>query len=305
MTETAIAALVIILAGAGARRAGLIRVEDGPLLVRLVIHLGLPALVFLIVVRADLTAALLLVPVAGWAIHLLLLGAMVLLVRARGVEGPRAGALIVATAVGNTGFFGLPLIAASGEGFSLAAAVMYDTFATALITWSSTVAVASAYGEGGEGPRIDLRRLGRALALPPNWGMAAGLACNLSGARDLPSAVERPLEILAAIVLPLVMIYAGVLLDLRPLRRVWRSVAFVVVTRLVVAGAIGLGIGVALGLEGATLHTVVLMSAMPTAMMSLVLGGQYRLRTDVIAGAVVATTLLSTLTLPVLRALLL
>jgi predicted permease len=48
----------------------------------------------------------------------------------------------------------------------------------------------------------------------------------------------------------------------------------------------------------------VLMAAMPTAMMSLVIGGWFKLKTDVIAGAVVATTLLATLVLPLIRALL-
>ena len=98
---------------------------------------------------------------------------------------------------------------------------------------------------------------------------------------------------------------AGVLLEVGVLRRVWRQVSFVTVVRLGVAALLGLGIGLALGFGGATLHTVVLMAAMPTAMMSLVLGSKFRLRTDVIAGAVVVTTLLATLTLPAIRSALL
>ncbi len=43
------------------------------------------------------------------------------------------------------------------------------------------------------------------------------------------------------------------------------------------------------------------MAAMPTAMMSLVLGDRYGLRRDVLAGAVVVTTLLCTITLPIVR----
>jgi hypothetical protein len=39
-------------------------------------------------------------------------------------------------------------------------------------------------------------------------------------------------------------------------------------------------------------------------MMSLVIGGWYRLRTDLIAGAIVTTTVLCTLTLPLIKALL-
>ena len=72
--------------------------------------------------------------------------------------------VMLAGAVGNTGFFGLPLIAASGDGFSLAAAVMYDTLGTGLITWTSTVAVASGFGgERGGGREVAraLRGLGK------------------------------------------------------------------------------------------------------------------------------------------------
>ena len=86
MTETAFGALLIILAGALARYFGVIRREDGPLLVRVVIHLALPSLIFLILVRADLHGALLLVPLAGIAIHLILLGLVGLSARIWGIR---------------------------------------------------------------------------------------------------------------------------------------------------------------------------------------------------------------------------
>src|SRR5205085_4183490 len=205
--------------------------EDGALLVRIVLYLALPCLVFLIVVRAELHPALILVPIAGWAVHALLLGSALAAGRLLRLDRPSAGALAVASAVGNTGFFGLPLIAASGSGFSLAAAVMYDTFSTGLITWTSTVAVASAFGDGE--PRLALRPLARALLLPPNWALVAGLIVNAAGGKDLPALVERPLEILGAAVLPLVMIYAGLMLEVSGLRGLWAEVGVVAVHRLV------------------------------------------------------------------------
>ena len=268
------------------------------MLVRVVIYLALPALVFLILVQADLDGALILVPIAAFAIHLLLLGLSRVATLVWGMERPRAGALIVATAVGNTGFFGLPLIAASGEGFSLPAAVMYDTIATGLITWTSTVAVASAFGRADHEPKVSFGDLGRSLLLPPNWALAAGLAFNLAGIDELPVLVERPLELLSAAVLPLTMIYAGLLIELRGLPRLWGEVSYSVVVRLGIAAVIGLGVASALGLSGDILNTVVIMAAMPTAMMSLVIGARSGLRADVIAAAVVVTTLLSTATLP-------
>jgi len=273
--------------------------------VRVVIYLALPALIFLILVRADLDGTLALVPVAGFAIHGILLGVAWVSTRLWGMERPRAGALIVATAVGNTGFFGLPLIAASGDDFSLPAAVMYDSIATGLITWTSTVAVATAYGRPDGEPRVALGDLGRALLLPPNWALAAGLAVNLAGVEDLPLLVERPLELLGAAVLPLTMVYAGLMIELGGLARLWGEVGYTAVVRLGVATLIGLGVATALGLDGDILDTVVIMAAMPTAMMSLVIGARSGLRADVIAWAVVVTTLLSTATLPAWRAVIL
>ena len=302
MTETAFGALLIILAGAVAKHYGIIRREDGPLLVRIVIHLALPSLIFLIIAEADLDPTLLLVPVAAYAVHFILLGLVWVSVRVWGMERPRAGAVIVATAVGNTGFFGIPLIAASGDGFSLPAAVMYDALATGLITWTSTVAIASAYGRSDEEPRISWGDLGRALLLPPNWALAAGLLVNVTGIGDLPTSVERPLELLGAATLPLTMLYAGLMIELRGMGALWREISYITVVRLGVAAVIGLGVAVALGLSGDVLNTVVIMAAMPTALMSLVLGTRFGVRSDILAGAVVVTTVLATLTLPAWRA---
>jgi len=305
MTATAFGALLIILSGAVARRFGVLKPEHGPALVRIVIHLALPPLIFTILVKADLHGSLLLVPLAGFAIHFVMLAAVVVSARIWGMERPRAGALIVATAVGNTGFFGLPLIAASGDGFSLAAAVMYDSLATGIITWTSTVWVATSYGREPGADPIDWRGFGKALLLPPNWALAAGLIVNAAGVDELPELIDRPLELLGAAVLPLVMIYCGLALDLRGLGRVRGEIVYAVVMRLGVAALVGVGVATLLGLDGNTFNTVVIMAAMPTAMMSLVIGSSRGLRPDVIAGAVVVTTLLSTATLPAVRALLL
>lgn len=302
MIQTSLAALLLILAGAVMRRRGLLREVHADALVNIVLYLAMPALVFLILARADLRRELLLVPVAGWAVHAVMLGTAAGITRLRRMERPRAGAFMAASAVGNTGFFGLPLVAASGAGFSLPAAVMFDALATGIITWTSTVAIATAMGDRGEGrARVDWGGLARGLALPPTWAMVAGLAWNLGGLGEVPSGVARPLEILGAAVLPLVMIYGGLVFRPDAIGRSLGDVAMVTVLRLALGGVVGLVVGRALGLGGSTLHTVVVMAAMPSAMMSLVLGDRYGLRRDVLAGAVVATTLLCTLTLPIVR----
>ena len=303
MTATAVGALGIILLGWLARRVGVLRPKDGPMLVQIVLYLALPALVLRLMVTSELDAKLALVPVVGYAVHGVLLAVMFAVARVRGLDRSTTGALVVATAVGNTGFFGIPLIAASGPNLSVAAAIMFDTFCTGILTWTSTVWIGGRFGD----PTADTaptNGMWRNLLLPPTWALAVGLALNLAGVRDLPDVLDRPLQILGGAVLPLVLIYAGLVIEWDGVRGAWREVGLTAIGRFAIAPVVGLGVALALGLDGDVLRTVVLMTAMPTAMMSLVIGGWFKLRTDVIAGAVVTTTLLATAMLPIIRALL-
>lgn len=303
MTATAVGALAIILLGWLARRLGVLRETAGPMLMQVVIYLALPALVLQIMVTSDLEPNLLLVPLVGFALHGVLVVAALGAARLWKLDRPSTGALIVASAVGNTGFFGVPLIAASGANLSVAAAVMFDTFCTGILTWTSTVWISGRFGQVSA-ERAPVVSMWRNLLLPPTWAMALGLGLNLGGVRNLPEVVDRPLTILGAAVLPLVLIYAGLVIEWDGIRRAWRNVGTVVVIRLVISPLVCLAFALAIGLDGDVLRTTVLMAAMPTAMMSLVIGGWFKLKTDVIAGAVVATTLLATLVLPLIRALL-
>ncbi len=301
MTATAVGALAIILLGWLVRRAGVLRAADGAMLVNVVIYLALPALVLRSMVHSDLDRTLLLVPIVGFVGHGVLLAVVLGIARLRRMDRPTTGALLVASAVGNTGFFGIPLIAASGPNLSVPTAIMFDTFCTGILTWTSTIWISSRFGE----PSTDAtatRSMWRNLLLPPTWALAVGLGLNFAGVRDLPDMVDRPLTILGGAVLPLVLIYVGLVLEWDGVRRAWREVAIATVLRFTIGPAVALGVALALGLDGDVLRTVVLLAAMPTAMMSLVIGGWFKLKTDVIAGAVVVTTLLATVVLPVIRA---
>ena len=78
-----------------------------------------------------------------------------------------------------------------------------------------------------------------------------------------------------------------------------------VIVKLGISALLGVAVAELLRFSGDVLNTIVIMAAMPTAMMSLVIGARSGLRSDVLAGAVVVTTILATLTLPLWRAALL
>ncbi len=306
MLSTSLAALAIIAVGLVLRQTGVVRDEHGPVLVNIVIFATMPALVFMIITRERLTIALLLVPVAGYLIHIVMLGIAWVLARARRADRPTTGAMLVATAVGNTGFFGVPLIAASGSGVSLSAAVFYDAFATGVLTWTSTVVIAHSFGDAdGRSRGIEWAALRRGLMMPPMIALLVAMVWNLAGLGVPSSGIARPLDLLGAATLPLVMLYAGLMLDIGALRRAWPEVSLIAVARLGAGALVGLAIGTLLELSKAQLNTVVLMAAMPTATMSLVLGVRYGLHRDVLVAAVFVTTVLCTLTLPIVRGLLL
>ncbi len=299
MTATAFAALVVILLGWLLRRLGVLTPAAGPALVKIVIYLTLPALVFHIMVTREMELSLVLVPVVGFAVHGVLVALAWGLARVRRLDRRATGALIVASAVGNTGFFGIPLIAAATDAhLSLPAAVMFDTFCTGIITWTSTMWFGARFGDrdaSGDAPAGGLKNL---IMLPPIWAVIAGMAVHAAGVDELPAAIDRPLLVLGGAVLPLVLIYAGLVIEWDGVRRAWRDVAWATALRFLASPLIALAVAFAIGLDDDVLRTVVLQAAMPTAMMSLVIGGWFRLKTDVIAGAVVVTALLAPIVLP-------
>ena len=156
MTETAFGALLIILAGGVARHFRVIRREDGPVLVRIVIYLALPPLIFLIIAAGRPARALLLVPVAASLIHVILLGLVWVSMRVWGMEPPARGALHPRDGRRQHRLLRAAADRGLGRGFSLPAAVMYDRSPPALITWTSTVAIATSYGRAPGAPRPSL-----------------------------------------------------------------------------------------------------------------------------------------------------
>ncbi len=177
---------------------------------------------------------------------------------------------------------------------------MFDTFSTAIITWTSSMWFAARFGDAASDDAPSGGSVWRNLLLPPIWGVAAGLAVHVAGVRTLPAFIDQPARILGGAVLPLVLIYAGLVLDWGGVRREWRDVALASAMRLIGGPILSFAIALALGLDGDVMRTVVLMGAMPTAMMSLVIGGWFKLRTDIIAGSVVVTALLVPVLLPLL-----
>jgi malate permease and related proteins len=95
--------------------------------------------------------------------------------RALRLDRPATGSLIAAVVQVNTGYLGLPLVAALLGGHAIGRAAAYDTLVSAPVLFGPVFAIGAAFGRrAGEGRRERIRAF--LTRNPPLLAMAAGLA---------------------------------------------------------------------------------------------------------------------------------
>ena len=302
MILAALSALIIIGIGTLLRTLGVLKREHGPILVQVTLYVLLPALVLDIMVGAKLDWGLILVPFVAFAVTAVMAPVAVAFARAMRLGRGATGAVILMISVANTGFFGLPLIAASGGEFSLTVAVMYDALGTGILIWTFNPIIAAWFGRGEVEDAMTLRQSLRGLLLPPMWALIIGITLNLSGVHSFPDWIQTPIGYLAGALLTVVMLYAGLMLEWSGVAQNWRTIAGVSVLKLALMPVVGFAIAYAFGFRGNDLQTLIVLGAMPSGMMALVMGAHYRLPVNLLAACVAVTTVLSLVTIPIVTA---
>jgi predicted permease len=186
----------------------------------------------------------------------------------------------------NTGNMGLPLclFAFGREGLSLglvffaATSITHFTFGLALVS-------------GSAHPR-------QFLTNPIVWSTAIGLGFLLTGWK-LPTWVANTADIMAGLAIPLMLLALGVSLANLKTHAAAKS-AILTVARLGIGFGLGLLAAEVFGLTGVARGVLVLQSTMPVAVFNYLLAERYGREPDAVAGAVVASTIVSFVTLPLL-----
>ncbi|MBE9030143.1 AEC family transporter [filamentous cyanobacterium LEGE 11480] len=261
---------------------------DMKTLSRVVIYALLPALVFTSLASMTLSLSVALSIVATFLLHMTVLYLLVLAI-SRGLQlsVDAHKSLLATTLFANVGNMGLPFVLFSLGPVGLERAVVY------LVCWSLMIASVFPIMLKGTGIQAGLQLT---LRLPVFWAAMAGLGLQLWGG-DLPQALDRGSQLLAGGAIPIALLTLGI--QLSKTQFVFgRYEFFGAVLRLVVSPLLALGIGRGLGLSGLDLQVLVLQSAMPVAVNSLIwvteLGGD----TVRVARTIVLSTLLSLGTLP-------
>ena len=289
------ATVAFLLIGVGLRRLPAFPRESAAVLNSYVIYVPLPALVLLRIPGLAFSPELLTPALMPWA--MLLVSAAGVLVASRLLRWERGvtGSLLLLVPLGNTSFFGIPMVKAFFGDGGVPYAVIYDqlgSFPSLALYGSLIVAI---YGSG---ERPTARGVALRIATFPPF-LALMLALSLRGVA-FPAALSDVLATLAATLVPVVMIAVGLQLSLRLRREEAAPLALGLAGKLVVAPALALLACRLLGLDGEAVRVAVFESGMPPMVSGGALAIMAGLAPSLSAALVGLGILASFVTLPVL-----
>jgi malate permease and related proteins len=287
---------VLALVGIGLvlRLTGLLKPSDAKTLNNVIIYVGLPAFIFQAVHPARLGPELPGIALVGWVV---ILAAMALAwAVSRGLRMPAAlaGAFILASALGNTGYIGYPVARELLGQAGLVRAIFYDVFATVGALLLVGLLVAEHYSPHEH--RVNVAR--EVLTFPAVIALAAALALRSVA---VPIPVSHGLDALASLVVPLIMISVGLSLKLGEVRRHAPLLAALAGIKLIAEPLLALALAAALGQPADVTRLVVMQAGMPSMMLGLAIAMRFGLDADFVASAILVTTAASVVTVPLLQ----
>lgn len=280
--------------GVALRVGKLLTPEDSKPLNTLLIYVALPALVFTTVQPADVSVKLVAIPGLAWVIVLAGLALALLAAKAFGLKGAVAGAFLLTAVFGNTGYIGYPVASALMGDTGLVRAIFYDIFGNtaAIVTIGSLVA--SRFGEHD----IKVDPLREIATFPPFIALALAL---LLRSVAVPIPVMDWLGVLGKLVVPLIMVSVGLSLKPGRLKEHLPIVSAIAVIKLLVLPLLAWGLGSLLLKDEASVRVLVLEAGVPSMMLTVVIGMRFKLDVDLIASAILVTTVGAIVTIPLLQ----
>jgi len=280
---------ILLVSGAGFILGKLLSV-DSRSLGRVVFYVFSPLLVFDLLIKSTLTLQQAFTTSAFTASVIALMGALAFLLgKVFGLERPYLLAVILTTAFGNTGNYGLPLVKFAFGDNALAVASIF--YVTTTILFNTVGVVIASLGH------MDLKSaLLGLLKLPIIYGVILALLIKGLGIQ-LPLAISRTIEIAANGAIPLMLVLLGLELTRIQWSHSFRALGLGVAVKLLLGPLVGLYLAKLFGMHGPLHQGNVLESAMPAAVATTVVATEYNLEPALVTAIVFLGTALSPLTL--------
>ena len=287
---------IIIVVGVGFVLQRTLRI-DPRALSRVIFYAFTPALVFTILASSTINTNQIL-HMAGFTV---LVSACVGILswsisRSLQLKPHLASAFILASTFMNAGNYGLSVNSfALGEAGLTWASIFFVT--NSLLTNSAGVYVASV---GRTSPAKALVRL---LKVPSLYAIPLALLVQVNGL-SLPLALWRPIDLLGSAAVPSMLILLGMQIARAGVPKDGKLVILTTGLRLLIAPLIAWVIASLMGMSGASRQAGIIESAMPTAVLSIVIATEFDVEPEFVTAAVFITTLISPLTITPILAIL-
>jgi predicted permease len=251
--------LTFLLIGIIIKRLSAFPKEMGNALNLIVIYVSLPALILLKIPQLVFSRELLAPTLMPWG--MLVFSAALVLLLAKSLNWDRAtkGCLLLLVPLGNTSFLGIPMTRAFFGEHAVPYALLYDQLGSflALATYGSLVL--AFYGKGSRRPSLHTV-LKKVVTFPPFIALVFAF---LLRSVTYPALIAEILGLLAATLIPLVMIAVGFQLELKMDKTVLSPLSLGLVIKLIIAPLAALLFTRLIGWDGEFVRVSIFEAGMP------------------------------------------
>lgn len=224
-----------------------------------VIYAALPGVIFSKVPTLEFSSELLVPVIIPWVLLTIVAAFIAVLGRVLNWRRDVVGALLVCVPLGNTSFFGFPMIEAFYGSDAIVYGLLYDQFGSFFgLAIYSTIIIAL-YREQGDKPTV--RNITRQIvSFPPVIALILAL---LTKTLSYPTVFQQLIESLAVTLVPVIMIAVGFQLKFRLPKGSKTPLAIGLITKLVLMPALAIGLLFGFGFDSDLIQVTVFESAMP------------------------------------------
>lgn len=282
-------ALAIISLGYILKSFGFIKTSDGKAISNFLMHTTFPALVFTTMIKVDLRAELIWMPVICVLFGSVssLLGFLIF----KKEDPAYRGILTMGSAGFNLGLFAYPLIEGVWGWEGLTYAIMFDlgnSFINFIVNYGMGTYLSSKHPHKNPARAIALK----VIKLPPLQAMILGLACNLA-AYSIPAIPLDVIETISKGNKPMVLLLMGIYFSIRLPKKSFQKVFEVLSLRYVLGLSVGLTLYYLLPFNDAYRNMLLICLILPAGMTLITYSDEFDFDTGIAAALVNFSMLIS------------
>ncbi|MBD3163983.1 hypothetical protein GF323_02185 [Candidatus Woesearchaeota archaeon] len=253
-------------------------------IVDLIVYISGPALIFTSVKKSDVVLGNMATIFSAAALIIITQGIIVYFILKRG--RPRKTGLYLPMVIGNTGYLGYPVALFAFGNAGLSNAIIYD-MTNSLFIFSLGIYIVH--------HRNEFREI---FKVPLIYAVLGGIAFKFFSI-DVPWIIFEPLEMVGSITIPAALLVLGYKLTQIKISNF--KISFFAACFKIFGGLlIGLAAVNLLNISGLARSIILIESAMPSAVMSMILTHKYGRNPEIVASVVFLTTLMSIPTIPLI-----